>query len=269
MPAPTITPLPDPPSRSNAPELFITRADAFVGGLVTFRDQLVALGTYLDALAESIDGDQAAIGAAIAAALAQMNLLLQTAGFTGTSTTSLTIGTGSKSLTIQSNRSFVVGTVVNIASTADPANFMAGTVTSYNLTTGALVVSVAEGNVGGLGTFAAWTVSLAGPRGPVGPAASINLTAVAGPAFAFLSGGRYRLTGRVTAGTLPVSPGIGGDPIEIMTGTDATALFHTITPNGAETVTVAGVAGSPLLFDAPAGSIIKLVPVAGGWQQGQ
>jgi len=85
-----------------------------------------------------------------------------------TSTTSLTIGTGSKSLTITANKAFAVGQVVLIARTSDATNFMFGTVTAYTASSGSMTVDVSL--VGGTGTFTDWTVALSGLQGPVGPA---------------------------------------------------------------------------------------------------
>jgi hypothetical protein len=75
-------------------------------------------------------------------------------GFIGTSTTSLLIENDvPKTLTIQTNKGFVVGMSVKIADTAAPGtNWMHGEITSYTVTT-----------IGGSGTKAAWTVSLSAP----------------------------------------------------------------------------------------------------------
>jgi hypothetical protein len=75
-----------------------------------------------------------------------------------TSTTSITIGTGSKAITVQASKSYVEGMTVRISSTASTSNWMQGLVTSYNSSTGALVVNVTH--TSGSGTIAAWTVSL-------------------------------------------------------------------------------------------------------------
>lgn len=126
-----ITALPTPPSRSN-PTTFAALADTFLSALPTF-------GTEANALATQLNG----IGIGT---------------YSATSTTSLTIGTGSKSLTIETNKSFSIGQPVLIASTSTPSTYMTGQVTSYNTSTGALVVNVT--NTAGSGTIALWTISL-------------------------------------------------------------------------------------------------------------
>lgn len=78
--------------------------------------------------------------------------------YSATSTTSLSIATGSKSLTIEAGKSFAIGQPVLIASTAAPANWMHGQVTAYDSGTGALTVTV--GAISGSGTVAAWSVSV-------------------------------------------------------------------------------------------------------------
>lgn len=84
-------------------------------------------------------------------------------GTNATSTTSVAIGLGAKSLTIQTGKDIVVGMSVKVASTASPTNWMHGDVTSYNSGTGALGVNVTT--INGSGTLAAWTVSLSAPAG--------------------------------------------------------------------------------------------------------
>lgn len=78
--------------------------------------------------------------------------------YNANSTTSLTIGTGSKSLTVETGRGFAVGQALLIASTASPTNYMGGQVTSYDSGTGALVFNATASN--GSGTLAAWTISV-------------------------------------------------------------------------------------------------------------
>lgn len=64
MTLPTITTLPETPSRQD-PTNFASEADAFLGALPTFGDELNSLGSYLDTLAGTIDAQaDAAIEAA-------------------------------------------------------------------------------------------------------------------------------------------------------------------------------------------------------------
>lgn len=55
MPAPTITPLPTPPSRSTDPANFAIQADAFVAALPEFVTDANAQADYLDDLSAGID----------------------------------------------------------------------------------------------------------------------------------------------------------------------------------------------------------------------
>jgi hypothetical protein len=82
------------------------------------------------------------------------------------SVTSVTIGTGSKTFTLDAtagvNRSWAVGDSVLISQQSNSANNMTGTVTSYTASTQALVVNVTS--TGGSGTITSWRVSSLTPR---------------------------------------------------------------------------------------------------------
>jgi len=146
----TISALPVAPSRSS-PTDFSAKADAFIAALPVFVTEANALA-------------------------AAMNLNDTTAA----STTSLAIGAGSKSLTVDLSKSYQVGMSVKIA--YDSTNWMHGEVTSYNSGTGALVVNVT--NIMGSGTHTAWAVTLSGPMMQAGIAAfaleNIGLVATVG-----------------------------------------------------------------------------------------
>lgn len=126
-----ITALPTPPSRLD-PANFSTRADDFLGALPKFV-------TEANTLEQS----------------------LQKYATTSVSTTSTVIGTGAKTLTAETGKAWVVGTTLIIASSANPANYMAGQVTSYNSSTGLLQINVTQS--GGSGTFASWVISISAP----------------------------------------------------------------------------------------------------------
>ena len=151
----TITALPTPPQRTQTSSEFASAADAFISALPTFVDQANALQT-------DVNAKQIAAAASESAAAASALSAVNAPGTSGTSVTSLAIGVGSKTLTIQTGKSIVVGMSVKIAYTATGTDWMLGDVTSYNSGTGSLTVNVTL--ISGSGTYAAWTVSLSAPQ---------------------------------------------------------------------------------------------------------
>lgn len=117
---------------------------------------------FADYLADAAAVTASASSAASSAADAQN----YAAALVGTSTTSLTIGTGSKSLTTQTLRQFAAGQQVRILRTSDPTKYMDGQVASYTSGTGAFDVTVES--VNGAGTFTDWTIVVGGKKGDTG-----------------------------------------------------------------------------------------------------
>ena len=200
-----ITPLPAVPLRSDAPATFVTKADAFLGALNLFATEVDAVGVALT------------LGATNA-----------------TSTTSLLIGLGSKSLTVQTGKSYVVGMTVKIASTALGSTWMLGDITSYTSGTGALVVTVTS--ISGSGTLAAWTISQSAPGGAqVGANADITSLSGLTTPLSVAQGGTGVTTssgsGANILGTSPTltSPIIAGTPtgVGVLTSGTSTALSGT------------------------------------------
>lgn len=113
-----------------------------------------------------------AANSASAASASALSAANAAAGWSGTSSTSVAIGTGSKSFTASTGKLWVVGVVLQIASASAPTNYMHGIVTAYNSGTGALTVNVLD--IGGSGTLADWNVTLAGTQGPQGPAGTVT-----------------------------------------------------------------------------------------------
>lgn len=173
-----ITALPTPPSRADAAN-FSTRADAFLAALPVFSTEANALATETNGYAAN---------AAASAATA-----VNAPGTSATSTSSLVIGTGSKSLTVQTGKAFVVGQWATITSTASPTNWMHGQITAYTSGTGALVVTV--GMVGGSGTIASWTIGLSAPS--TSTSAVLTTGSYADPAW-LTSLAAAKLTGTVS-----------------------------------------------------------------------
>lgn len=190
-----MTPAPTAPNTLN-PDSFASDMDAFLAWMAIFSGELQTAGS--------------AFGMSITAA----------------SSTSLTVGTGSKSLTIGADKGFIPGMEIVVAYTTTPTNRMTGTVTSYNATTGALVVNVTS--VQGSGTYAAWSI---------GPAALVSFD---GQTFTDL-----RLSGKITEPpvampALALNPALGSNQTKTLTGnvtfTDSLSsgesMVLTITPAG-------------------------------------
>ena len=108
---------------------------------------------------------------------------LNAPGTSATSVSSLTVGIGSRSLTLaQTGKTFAVGQWVQIADTAAPqTNWMHGAITAFNAGTGAMTVQVAM--AAGSGTLSSWAVNPASPVSPflsVAPNGSLLLSGAAG-----------------------------------------------------------------------------------------
>jgi hypothetical protein len=156
-----ITALPTPPS-TNDPANFNTRADAFLGQMPAFVAQTNALASEVYANTVQVAADRVQTGADRTAAAASAASALGAPGTNGSSTTSLTIGTGTKSFTAQTGKAWTAGQGFFLASSASPLNWMTGILTAYNSGTGAATVEV--DTIGGPGTFAAWSCGLSAGR---------------------------------------------------------------------------------------------------------
>ena len=140
-----------------------------------------------------------------------------------TSVSSVAIATGSKTFTTNlSNLStaFTVGTRVRVAYVTTPANFMEGVITSFSGTT--LVVNV--DSIGGSGTYANWTISVAGIQG------SNGVTSITGTANQVIASAS---TGAVTL-SLPQSINSGAAPT--FTGTNFTGIPNAGLTNSSITI---------------------------------
>lgn len=77
--------------------------------------------------------------------------------YTATSTSSVAIGTGTKTFTVAAGKAFKAGQTIRVASTVSPTTkYMTGTVTSYASTT--LVVNVTDSLA--TDTLTAWTITV-------------------------------------------------------------------------------------------------------------
>ena len=107
-----------------------------------------------------------------------------------TSTSTLTIAVGTQSLTVGTGLNYSTGQSVVIA--YNSTNEMIGNVSSYNASTGALVVTVTT--IVGSGTYSSWSVNLngaSGPQGPTGPTGSTGPTTYPGAGIAVSTGSAW------------------------------------------------------------------------------
>lgn len=133
MPLPTISALPEAPSRSDDSDLFVQKADAFVAALIGFVAEMNAAITAIPEIAAAIN-------------------------YNTTSDTSVAVGTGEKTFGVPTGGLLQIGQFVIAASVSDPSNYMAGQVVSHNTVTGELIVNVAT--TGGAGSHTDWLIAV-------------------------------------------------------------------------------------------------------------
>lgn len=169
MTAPVITALPPAPSRSDAPDTFVAKADAHVAALTTWTTEANTLGTWINDTTAPIAGQANTASSAAATAVAAAQSAISAPGTNATSTTSMTIGGGNRSFTIQTGKNFVIGSFVTVANSSN--NWMYGNISSYDSGTGAMVVNVSM--LSGTGTHTSWNIGLSAPITQPAPSAVV------------------------------------------------------------------------------------------------
>lgn len=146
--------------------------------------QVESTGVYIETIAAGTTPATPVSPGVIFTAIAAPYIGLGYGGMT--SSTSTTIGTGSKGFVVNTssgNSAYTVGTRVRISDQSNVNNFMEGPITAYSGTS----MTVDVENYGGSGTIAAWNFSVAGIQGSNG--------------VTYFSGG--------TTGLTPATPTIG------------------------------------------------------------
>ncbi|HNB82716.1 MAG TPA: hypothetical protein PLP14_11485, partial [Chitinophagaceae bacterium] len=95
-------------------------------------------------------------------------------GYAATSSTSLPIGLGNKSLVTQSGLAYLPNMRVRLANSA--SNYMEGVVTSYT----GVSLAVNVDRIVGSGTFTSWNIGIAGDVGPAGATGATGPTGATG-----------------------------------------------------------------------------------------
>lgn len=161
----------DPAFKSQLDALFLTQIPNFVTEANALQaDVTTKQGTASTAATTATT--QAGVATSAAGTATAQALLATTAagtavnapGTMGTSTTSATIGKGSKTLTTQASKAFPVGGWISVSDSASPAtNRMDAITTAYNSTTGQLDFICV--NAVGSGTIASWNISVGAQPG--------------------------------------------------------------------------------------------------------
>lgn len=169
------------------PATFDSRADTFLGtALPTLRTEINTWAGQANTVAGEINTNRVAAeqaetnaetaetnaeAAAVTAIAAADTALLGAASVIGTSTTSLAIGSGSKTLTTQAAKSWFPGMTVKVF--YDLSNYMIGTVTDYNSGTGSMTFNC-ETSIGA-GTYADWDITLSVTTGGITSGSTLYL----------------------------------------------------------------------------------------------
>lgn len=133
---------------------------------VTLAAAQVTLATNQVTLAGAQAGIATAKANEAAATLAQVQNVASGVSFSTKSTTANTLGTGSKTWTVDAGESFVEGMPIYAVAQGDPTRFMVGVCTTYAGTTLTVAVTQAVGS----GSISNWNISIGGVPGVQGPA---------------------------------------------------------------------------------------------------
>lgn len=159
-PNPAVTPLPAAPQRlTDAPAVFVPKADALMAALPTFASQISAVGAAAQA------NGTAAETAATSAEAAKVSAETAAASAVGTSTlmstcsTSVTLTAGPKSLTgLQAGRTFANGQRATLIRVSDPTSQGSGLISGF--AGGTALTLTLDAVSGAVGPFTDWLLLL-------------------------------------------------------------------------------------------------------------
>jgi hypothetical protein len=181
---PPVTPLATDVPQRGVRSTFSTLVDAFVTWFaLTAIPQMAAL--VQNVYNNAVEAFNSATAANAARVLAETAAAGAVAGpsTTATSTSSATLGFGSKSLTLaQTNKTFALGQWAVFADAADPRNTMSGPITAFTQGTGAITIdarNVTTAAAGVFPTLSNWNVSLTGAGAQTSQSVAESFTPVA------------------------------------------------------------------------------------------
>lgn len=185
-------------------------------------------------------------------------------GTSGTSGTSTTVGAGTKTLTTQTGKAWVVGQQVTLARTSDAAaTRMWGAISAYNSGTGSISIVVGAGDFTGTGTHTDWTIALSGAEGPAGADAVLTMPTLTVGASATLVAGNNgsRVVASATSTLTPDTAATLGDGWSVFIPAQTYAITITATfDDGASSKTVQAGGGAILVCN---GTNFNLTPLGG------
>lgn len=191
-----------------------------------------------------------------------------TLSLTGTSTSSVLVGTGSKSFTTDTDRQWPVGSPVLAMRTSNPTGvWVYGTVTSYDPDTGALVMNSTV--TSGSGTYTDWTITVSGVRGATGSTGAAGLThrGAWASATAYVvndavtyGGGTYRRKVAGTTATVPSSDATNWELLAAKGDTGNTGPANTLTIGTVTTGAAGSAAAATVTGTAPNQTLNLTIP---------
>lgn len=166
----------------------------------------------------------------------------------GTSATSNSIGTGAKTYTTQAGLGILSGAFIVASDAMSPANYNHGQVTSYNTSTGSLVINVLD--TGGTGTITSWNISPSGPAGASG-AGSGTVNAGTAAQLAYYAGSGTTVSGNVNA-TIA-----NGDLTLGQAGSVVGKVILSNAASGTTTILPAGTGGGTITMPSGTGTLLS------------
>lgn len=173
MTIPLPTALTVPPSRTgDSPSVFAAKAEAYTDSEYVFgNDMRESVIPAMNADIAAVNSQAAAVAADAAEVEANTEAVQEiwaqitaelTSGASGTSASSIAIGTGTKSFAASTGKLWFRGMALVVRSAASAANYMYGEVSDYDPGTGALNLIVLPGGTGGSGSHSDWAIYPAG-----------------------------------------------------------------------------------------------------------